>query len=225
MADGVPQAAEHRHQRPAERRQPGRDRVDGSLRRRAGRGLSRTWPARRLAAAKADLATLQQGCRDAREQACVPNQLDAIVEQLQAAASAPAGARRRRGRAARRAQVLPGRAGRGRSGREARRVLPVGRERRRRPRGQLQTPIAFAQLARLRRGSLDVVQGSADRRSTSRPTTVDADAPDRWPPSRPWPPPGPASRTSSTGSPPPSAPTTCTRRPTCAAAYVSADGT
>ena len=47
-------------------------------------------PAGALSGAKADLATLESGLIATREQALVPNQLDSIVKQLQAAASAPA---------------------------------------------------------------------------------------------------------------------------------------
>jgi len=55
-------------------------------------GLAAAFPdlsAGELAAANADLATLTSGIVGAREQALVPNQLDAIAKQLQAAASAP----------------------------------------------------------------------------------------------------------------------------------------
>ena len=47
-------------------------------------------PPDQLTAVNADLATLTTGLVDARKQALVPNQLDAIAQQLQAAASAPA---------------------------------------------------------------------------------------------------------------------------------------
>ena len=224
MAPAFREAAEPGHQRPAGRRQlwrasSPRSRYVG----RPGRGLSRRPPARRPGRGpdRRGSAT-RTAWSTAREQA--PRRQPAGRHR-----DADPG-RRRDGRSAatpadaaapaRRAEVLPRRARRGGSGRRSLPRLPGGPGRHRHARRERERRRLRCSCCRRSRQMQAWFEAQpAAFYFTPRP--MHADAPNRWPPARRWPPPGPGCPASSISSPAAFGPTDLYAPPDLAAAYVS----